>query len=32
MKNGELFEGETLRQIWPVEKELPPMWWWEEKP
>ncbi|HWQ03460.1 MAG TPA: amidohydrolase family protein, partial [Candidatus Nitrosotenuis sp.] len=26
MKNGELFEGDTLKQIFPVEKELPPLW------
>ncbi|MEE8257568.1 MAG: amidohydrolase family protein, partial [Acidobacteriota bacterium] len=31
MKNGELFEGDTLKQIWPVEKELPPLWWWDDK-
>ena len=29
MKNGELFEGETVNQIWPVRKELPAFWWWE---
>jgi len=32
MKNGELFEGDTLNQIWPVEKPLPPLWWWTDKP
>jgi Tol biopolymer transport system component len=32
MKNGELFEGDTLNQLWPVEKKLPPLWWWDEKP
>jgi Tol biopolymer transport system component len=32
MKNGELFEGATLDQIWPVQKALPPLWWWNEKP
>ncbi len=32
MKDGELFEGDTLNQIWPVEKPLAPMWWWNEKP
>jgi Tol biopolymer transport system component len=30
MKNGELFEGDTLTQIWPVRKELPKFWWWED--
>ena len=32
MKNGELFEGDTLKQLWPVEKELPPLWWWNDAP
>jgi hypothetical protein len=32
MKNGDLFEGETLTQIWPVRKELPPFWWWTAQP
>ncbi|HET9401703.1 MAG TPA: amidohydrolase family protein [Candidatus Acidoferrales bacterium] len=28
MKNGELFEGDTLNQVYPEKKPLPPMWWW----
>ncbi len=32
MKNGELFEADTLKQLWPVEKELAPLWWWKEQP
>jgi Tol biopolymer transport system component len=32
MKNGELFQGDTLNQIYPVEKALTPLWWWNEKP
>jgi hypothetical protein len=32
MKNGELFQGDTLDQIYPVQKPLPPLWWWNEKP
>jgi imidazolonepropionase-like amidohydrolase len=32
MKNGELFEGDTLNQVWPQHKELAPLWWWNEKP
>jgi Tol biopolymer transport system component len=32
MKNGELFEGDTLNQVWPREKKLEPLWWWNEKP
>ena len=30
MKNGELFEGDTLNQIWPQQKTLPRLWWWDE--
>lgn len=32
MKDGELFEGDTLKQVWPIEKPLPPLWWWTDKP
>lgn len=32
MKNGELFEGDTLDQIWPAQKPLPAMWWWNDRP
>jgi Tol biopolymer transport system component/imidazolonepropionase-like amidohydrolase len=32
MKDGELFEGDTLNQIWPVSKPLPPLWWWNDGP
>jgi Tol biopolymer transport system component len=32
MKDGELFEGDTLNQVWPMEKKLAPLWWWDEKP
>ncbi len=32
MKNGEMFEGDTMNQVWPVQKPLPDMWWWKEKP
>jgi hypothetical protein len=31
MKNGELFEGDTLNEIYPAEKPLAPLWWWNEK-
>jgi Tol biopolymer transport system component len=30
LKNGELFEGDTLDQIWPEKKPLPRLWWWGE--
>src|SRR5882762_8988354 len=32
MKNGELFEGDTLNQVWPVEKTTGPFWWWTDHP
>jgi Tol biopolymer transport system component len=32
MKNGELFEGDTLNQIWPQQKTPPRMWWWDDQP
>jgi hypothetical protein len=28
MKNGELFEGDTLDQLWPEQKKLEPLWFW----
>jgi Tol biopolymer transport system component len=28
MKNGELFEGETLDQVWPETKKLEPLFFW----
>ena len=32
MKNGELYDGDTLDQVWPVERELPAFWWWAGEP
>lgn len=32
MKNGELFEGDTLNQLWPQQKPLAPLWWWNDQP
>ena len=32
MKNGELFEGETLNQVWPTRKAAGPFWWWLDHP
>jgi imidazolonepropionase-like amidohydrolase/Tol biopolymer transport system component len=28
MKNGELFEGNTLDRVWPDARPLPRLWWW----
>src|SRR5215471_9076565 len=32
MKNGDLFEGDTLTQIWPRQKPLDRMYWWDGEP
>jgi hypothetical protein len=32
MKNGELFEGDTLNQVWPRQIPLAPLWWWNDQP
>ena len=32
MKNGEMFEGDTLNQIYPQQKPPPNAWWWKGKP
>ena len=30
MKNGELYEGDTLERVWPDLKAMPKLWWWGE--
>jgi len=32
MKNGELYDAETLDQLWPVQKPLGPQYWWNTGP
>jgi Tol biopolymer transport system component/imidazolonepropionase-like amidohydrolase len=32
MKNGELYEGDTLSMVWPEQKPLPRQFWWETEP
>jgi Tol biopolymer transport system component/imidazolonepropionase-like amidohydrolase len=32
MKNGELYEGDSLDQVWPVQKKLEKQYWWEREP
>jgi len=32
MKNGRLYEGETLNEIYPRQRQLPRMWWWGSEP
>ena len=31
MKNGELYDADTLTQVWPTQKSLPKFWWTQEK-
>jgi hypothetical protein len=32
MKNGDLFEGETLDQVWPAQRKLDKLYWWNNEP
>jgi Tol biopolymer transport system component len=32
MKNGRLYEADTLTEIWPRQKPLPTQWWWRVEP
>ncbi len=32
MKNGELYEGDTLDTVWPAPKKLEKQYWWEREP
>jgi len=32
MKNGELFEGNSLDQIWPAQMKLEKQYWWDREP
>jgi len=32
VKNGEVFEGDTLNKIWPDAEPLPEQWWWHRGP
>jgi Tol biopolymer transport system component/imidazolonepropionase-like amidohydrolase len=32
MKNGRLYEGDTLNEVWPRTRELAPLWWWSAEP
>ena len=29
LKNGELYDGDTLDRTWPDRRPLPRLWWWE---
>jgi len=32
MKNGRLYEADTLTEVWPRRRPLPPQWWWQVEP
>ena len=32
MKNGRLYEAETLTEVWPRKRPLPSEWWWRLEP
>ena len=32
MKNGELYEADTLNMVWPQSKPLPKQFWWDTEP
>ena len=32
MMNGRLYEGDTLREIFPRQRDLPAGWWWDREP
>jgi imidazolonepropionase-like amidohydrolase/Tol biopolymer transport system component len=32
MKNGRLYEAETLAEVWPRQRALPAEWWWKVEP
>ena len=32
MKNGRLYEANTLNEVWPRKRQLPEQWWWTVEP
>lgn len=32
MKNGRLYEADTLTEVWPRQRPLPTQWWWRLEP
>ena len=32
MLNGRLYDGDTLDEVYPRQRPLPPLWWWDEEP
>ncbi len=32
MMNGRLFDEDTLAEQYPGDREIPPLWWWDDEP
>lgn len=32
MMNGRLFDAATMAETWPRQREIEPLWWWDEEP
>ena len=32
MLNGRLYDADTLDEVWPRRRPLPPLWWWDDEP
>lgn len=32
MMNGRLFDGSTLSEVWPRQRDIAPLWWWGKDP
>ena len=32
MLNGRLYDADTLDEVWPRQRPLPPLWWWDDEP
>lgn len=32
MKNGRLYDGDTLSEVYPRQRALQPLWWWDDEP
>jgi Tol biopolymer transport system component len=32
MKNGRIYEGDTLNEVWPRQRALEKQWWWDGQP
>jgi len=32
MMNGRLYQGDTLSEVWPRQRDIDPLWWWSGEP